>query len=171
MARTRLSRAAREANTGAFLGDAAAAGFTPSSSVKIRFEAADERIARLLGIDVGAEVTVRDRLMRADGAPVQLAVSRLPRELTRNTVIEQVDTGPGGAYARLDDAGHRLTRFSETVGARMPTQAERSALALSDGVPVLVVTRVAFANDRAVEVNDMVLAGDRHELIYAWPAD
>jgi GntR family transcriptional regulator len=33
------------------------------------------------------------------------------------------------------------------------------------------VTRIAWAGDRAVEVNDMVLAGDRHELVYTLPAD
>jgi GntR family transcriptional regulator len=35
---------------------------------------------------------------------------------------------------------------------------------------VLTVTRVAYA-DVPVEVNDMVLVGDRHELAYEWAAD
>ncbi|WP_284746465.1 GntR family transcriptional regulator [Amycolatopsis sp. RTGN1] len=172
VARTRLSREARERNRGAFLADAAARGFTPSTSVKIRFEQADARAAAHLAVDEGTEVTVRDRVMRADGLVVQLAVSRLPRTLTRDTAIEQVDTGPGGAYARLEEAEHRIGSFAEHVGARMPTPDEASLMQLAVGVPVITVTRVAFGeNGTPLEMNDMVLAADRYELSYEWPAD
>lgn len=171
LARNRLSRAARQRNEGAFLGDAVQEGFTPSSSVTIRFEPADERTASLLNIPTGTEVTVRDRTMRADGLPVQLAVSRLPREITRDSAIEQVETGPGGAYARLEEAGHTLTSFAEYVRARMPNPDERSALQLNDGVPVMLVTRIAFSGDKPVEINDIVLSADRYELAYEWPTD
>lgn len=172
IARSRLSREARAKNRGAFLADAATRGFTPSSSVKIRFEEADARAAQHLAIDEGAEVTVRDRVMRADGLVVQLAVSRLPRELTRGTAIEDVNTGPGGAYARLEDAGHRLGSFVEHVGARMPTPDEASLMQLAEGVPVVTVTRVAYGEDGTpLEMNDMILSADRYELSYEWPAD
>ncbi|MFE3175858.1 GntR family transcriptional regulator [Amycolatopsis sp. NPDC059090] len=172
IARSRLSKEARAKNRGAFLADAAARGFAPSSSVTVRFERADARAAKHLAIDEGAEVTVRDRVMRADGLVVQLAVSRLPRELTRDTAIEQVDTGSGGTYARLEDAGHELASFVEHVGARMPNPVEASQLQLADGVPVVTVTRVAHGTDgRPLEMNDMVLAADRYELSYEWPAD
>lgn len=172
IARSRLSREARGRNRGAFLADAAARGFTPSTSVKIRFEEADSRAAAHLAINEGAELTVRDRVMRADGLVVQLAVSRLPRELTRGTAIEQVNTGKGGAYARLEEAGHTLGSFIEHVGARMPTPDEASLLQLADGVPVMTVTRVAYGEDGTpLEMNDMLLAADRYELSYEWPAD
>ncbi|RSM37561.1 GntR family transcriptional regulator [Amycolatopsis balhimycina DSM 5908] len=171
IARSRLSREARERNHGAFLADATAGGFTPSTSVKIRFEPADARVAGHLAIDEGAEVTVRDRVMRADGLVVQLAVSHLSRELTRGTAIEDIDTGPGGTYARLEEAGRTIESFAERVGARMPTPAEASQLQLGDGVPVITVTRVAYAVDGTpLEMNDMVLAADRYELSYEWPA-
>lgn len=172
LARSRLSRAARAENKGAFLGDASAGGFTPSTTVKIRFEPADDRTAELLGIAVGDEVTVRDRVMRADGLAVMIAVSRLPRSVTRDTAIEEIDTGPGGTYARLEEAGHRLGHFDEAVSARMPTPEEASVLQLQAGTPVVRVTRVAYASDgRALEVNDMTLAGDRYELVYQIPAE
>ncbi|XVV07420.1 GntR family transcriptional regulator [Actinosynnema sp. CA-248983] len=172
LASSRLSRSARAANRGAFLGDASAAGFTPSTTVKVGFEPADERTAEILGIAVGEEVTVRDRVMRADGLAVMIAVSRLPRSITRGTVIEEVETGPGGAYARLEEAGHRLDRFEELVKTRMPTPDEAAILQLPPGVPVFKVTRVAYTVDgRAVEINDMTLSGDRYELVYEIPAD
>jgi GntR family transcriptional regulator len=172
IARSRLSREARERDRGAFLADAEARGFTPSASTEIRFEQADARAALHLAIDEGTEITVRDRVMRADGLVVQLAVSRLPRTLTRGTAIEDVDTGPGGTYARLEEQDHRLGSFSEHVGARMPAPDEASLLQLAEGVPVITVTRVAYGTDGTpLEMNEMVLAADRYELSYEWPAD
>lgn len=172
LARTRLSRSARARNEGAFLADAKAQGFTPSTNVRITFEPADGRVAELLGISVGDEVTVRDRVMRANGLLVQLAVSRLPREFTRGTVIEQVDTGKGGAYARLEEAGHAIGWFLEEVGSRMPTPDEARLLQLPPGTPVLTITRVAYrVDDVPLEMNDMVLPADRYRLAYEWAAD
>ncbi|GAB2765518.1 GntR family transcriptional regulator [Amycolatopsis magusensis] len=168
----RLTRAARAAGKGAFLGDAEVNQFAPAVEVEIRTEAASEEVAAILGVGEGAEVLVRERVMSADGQPIQLATSRLPRSLTEGTAIEQPDTGPGGSYARLEEAGHELGHFSETVGARMPTPDEASLLQLSAGTPILVVRRIAFDTAGvAVEVNDMRLSGDRYELAYEFPAD
>ena len=172
LARSRLSRAARARNEGAFLADAKAQRFNPTSSVRVRFEPADERTADLLAIAPGVEVCVRDRVMRANGLAVQLAVSRLPRTFTRGTPIEEVDTGPGGAYARLEAQGHTIGRYSEDVGARMPTADERSLLQLPPGTPVLTVTRVAYRIDGVpLECNDMTVPADRYRLGYEWEAE
>lgn len=172
LARARLSRAARAENKGAFLTDAATAGFTPSASVTISFEPADRRTAEHLAVSPGDEITVRDRALSADGAVVQLSVSRLPRTFTRDTTIEQADTGPGGTYARLEEAGHPIGSYAEQVGSRMPTPDEASKLQLGPGIPVITVTRVAYRQDGVpVEMNDMVLPADRYQLSYEWPAE
>lgn len=172
LARNRLSREARERNQGNFLADAAEGSWEPTVSVRIHVESADERTADLLHLRAGAEVCVRDRLMRADGHPVQLATSRLPREITRGTAIEDVDTGQGGVYARLEEAGHRLVRFEELVSARQPTPEERSSLQLTPGIPVLTITRLAIAEGGyPVEVNDMVLSAERYQLHYVLSAE
>ncbi|TCO57328.1 GntR family transcriptional regulator [Actinocrispum wychmicini] len=171
LSRNRLTRAARSLNKGAFLGDADAAGFTPSVSVRVRVETADERVARLLEIEPGNEVLVRDRVMSANGLVVQLAVSRLPRDVTLGTALEEIETGPGGAYARLEQAGHVLVHFDETVSARMPSVEEQAQLQLPEAIPVIAVTRVAYTADRPVEMNDMVLAANRYELHYRLPAE
>lgn len=172
LARTRLARHAREHDKGAFRGDAEEAGFTPSSSVTVRFEPADARTAQQLAVAEGDEITVRDRVMSADGTTVQLATSRLSRSLTRDTAIERTDTGAGGIYTRLDDAGYTISSFAEHVGARMPTPDEVSALQLVPGTPVITVTRIAYTGDEApVEMNDMVFPADRYELSYNWETD
>jgi len=172
LSRNRLSRAAREQDQGLFLADAKASDFTPSVTVEVRVEPASDDHAEALGVEPGTELLVRDRVMRADGLAVQLAISRLPRTITRGTSIEEADTGAGGVYARLEEIGNTLDWFHETVGARMPTRDESAALRLPVGVPVLVVRRIAHdIRGRPVEVNDMVMAADRYELSYQLPAD
>lgn len=171
LARNRLSRSARKANQGAFLADAAASGFTPTVAVTVRFEPADDRVADALDLKPGDEVVVRERTMSADGEPVQLATSRLPRRLTSGTQVEQENTGAGGIYARLEEIGVRLDHFVEQVSTRPATASEARALNLAPGTAVLRVTRVAVdKTGRPVELNDMVLVGDRYELVYELPA-
>jgi GntR family transcriptional regulator len=166
--RDRLSKARREANKAAFLAEADAQGFTSSSSVRVWFEPAQD-FAELLGIEEDSELCVRDRVMCADGEPVMLAVSRLPREITRGTALEEVETGPGGAFARLEEQGYEITRHEEIVSARMPDANERQMLDLGGG-PVLVVRRRTWSGDRVVEINDMVMSGESYELRYTWDA-
>ncbi|MEV0081877.1 GntR family transcriptional regulator [Saccharopolyspora sp. NPDC050642] len=166
--RERLSKARREANKAAFLAEAAAQGFAPSSSVRVWFEPAQD-YAELLGVEEGSELCVRDRVMSADDQPVMLAVSRLPREITRGTALEEVETGPGGVFARLEEQGYEITGHEEIVSARMPDANERKLLGLGSG-PVLTVRRRTWSGDRVVEVNDMVMSGESYELRYAWDA-
>jgi GntR family transcriptional regulator len=72
-------------------------------------------------------------------------------------------------HARLEEAGHHL-HFTETVGARMPDPDETAALQLLPGVPVLTIIRIAYtATGEPVELNDIVLGADRHELVYDIP--
>lgn len=172
IARSRLGRSERQAGRGAFMTDAAHGGWTVTTETTVRFENACERAATELRVEQGEELTTRARVMYADGKPVQIATSRLPRSITRGTLIEQVDTGPGGTYARLEEAGHTLERFEERVTSRLATADEAQTLRLPPGSPVLAVTRVAFeVGDTPVEVNDMILAGERYELVYDLPAD
>jgi GntR family transcriptional regulator len=172
LARSRLSRGERSEGRGTFLTDAAVGQWRPEVDVTLRAQTAGADVAEELRIAEGSEVFVRDRVMRADGVPVQLATSYLPRDLTRGTVIEQHDTGPGGIYARLEENGHPLDRFTEVVTSRLASSDEAAALHLATATPVLALTRIAHTTDgRAVEMNDMVLPGDRFELVYEFPAD
>jgi GntR family transcriptional regulator len=172
LGRERLGRSEREAGKGAFLSDALAAGREASAEVEVARGAAPADVAERLHLSEGELVLIRRRRMLADGQPGQLATSYLPLRLVEGTRIEQVDTGPGGAYARLEELGHRLGRFQEDVSARMPLPDEARALRLSTGMPVIRVVRTAFDEQGTpVEVNDMVLAADRYELTYVFPAD
>jgi GntR family transcriptional regulator len=172
LGRERLGRSEREAGKGAFLSDALAAGREASAEVEVVRGSAPADVAERLHLSEGELVLIRRRRMLADGQPVQLATSYLPIRLVEGSQIEQVDTGSGGTYARLEELGHRLGRFQEDVSARMPLPDEARGLQLSTGMPVIRVVRTAFDEQGApVEVNDMVLAADRYELTYGFPAD
>lgn len=80
-------------------------------------------------------MVVRSRRYLADGRPVETAVSYIPADIADGTRIAELDTGPGGIYARLEEIGHVLDRFTEEVSARMPTAAERRQLGLSHTSP------------------------------------
>jgi GntR family transcriptional regulator len=172
LARNRLERSARTRGHGPFATDALTNGFTPHVTVTTRTEPADEYSADALGLEPGAAVFVRERVMHADGEPVQLATSRLPQKLAESSDIDRTDTGPGGIYARLEEAGHVLDHFVEYVSTRPARPVEAANLMLASGAPVLCVTRIAFdRTGTAIEVNDMILAGARYELVYEIPAE
>jgi len=132
---------------------------------------ATPEIAQRLQLAEGAQVLVRRRRYLADGQPMELATSYLPWDLVAGTPIGESNPGPGGIYARLEDMGHRLKRFTEDVSARMPLPEEARALQLPAGVPVFVLVRIAYDSaDRPVEVCDTTMAADRYVLSYELPA-
>lgn len=168
LARNRLSKEARRQGRGWFLGDAEASGFTPTVEVEVYREPAEERIADALAVDTGTEVVVRHRVYRANDVPVQVATSRFPASLVSGSRVEEADTGKAGVWGVLEGLGHPVvTPAVELVSTRMPAPEERELLQLAEGVPVLDVTRVAYdASGLPLEINDMLLAGDRYQLAY-----
>ncbi|MFY7068980.1 GntR family transcriptional regulator [Nocardiopsis changdeensis] len=129
-------------------------------------------IARLLDVAPATPVTTRTRLMGdpRTRTPVQLAVSYLhPDAVAELPVLAAPDTGPGGIYDRLEEAGHGPLEWAETITARAATAQERRALELRAGVPVLRIirtTRSARARGPVVEVNDTRMSADRFAIGY-----
>jgi GntR family transcriptional regulator len=116
-------------------------------------------------------VIVRSRRYSLNGAPVETATSYIPADIARGTPIADPNPGPGGIYARLEDLGHTLDRFTEEVAARMPTEAEARLLAMMPGVPVFRLIRTAYdLEGRAVEVCDTIISADAYILNYQLPA-
>lgn len=172
LAHDRFARRHRDRGRGAYLAELEAEGRVPEVEVlEVRRVKASDSVAVWLQLAMGADVLVRRRRYLADGEPMEVATSYVPWELAEGTLIAQPDTGPGGIYARLEEGGHRLKRFSEEVTARMPTLAEIRALRLQPGVPVIRVVRVAYdTNEVPIEACDTVMAADRYTLSYELPA-
>lgn len=132
---------------------------------------APPEIARALGVEDGAPVWRRSRRYVVDGVPVMRAVSHIPHELAEGTRITQVDTGPGGIYARLAEAGHKATHFREELRCRMPSTAEADDLELAAATPVVELNRYAYkADGRVVEINRLILDASRYLLVYDFPS-
>ena len=98
-------------------------------------------------------------------------MSYIPADLAAGTPIADPNPGPGGIYARLEENGHVLERFTEDVSARMPTPRKPGCCSLGPGVPVFRLVRTAYDIDgRAVEVCDTIMAADAYLLAYDLPA-
>jgi GntR family transcriptional regulator len=172
LASDRFARRHRDAGQAAFLAEAEKAGLAPRvDQIEVSRGPVPEVIRERLKLAEGEEAIVRSRRYLADGQPIETAVSYIPLDLAEGTRIAEQETGPGGIYARLEEAGYQLARFTEEVSARMPTADERRRLQLGGGTPVLTVLRTAYSTDgRAVEVCDTVKAAPAYVLEYDFPA-
>ena len=135
----------------------------------VRVDVACPRIAAELRIEPGAEVLVRERTMSEDGQVVALVSSYFPRTLTRGTMIETADTGPGGAFACLGELGHEVVRHVERVTGGLADDDEGRRFGRVD--PPVVVRLVRFTLGRAsvLAVIHIVVLADRFELHYDLP--
>lgn len=134
-------------------------------------EVAPGPVSALLGLAADAPACVRRRRFLLDGKPVMVATSYLDAALVAGTPIAEPDSGPGGIYARLAELGVGPVRFREEVRSRMPSADEAARLGLAAGTPVVLVVRTAFAaEDKVVEVNEMVLDASAYVLEYSFDA-
>jgi GntR family transcriptional regulator len=173
LASDRFARRHRKRGKSAFLAEAEASGHTASvDRIRVTSATASDEIARRLRLSSGdSRVVVRSRRYLADGRPVEMATSYVPESIAAGTAIAEANTGPGGIYARIEEAGHELARFTEEVSARMPTPEERRVLEIGAGVPVMTLLRTAYdTNDLPVEVCDTVKVAHAYLLEYEVPA-
>jgi GntR family transcriptional regulator len=155
----------------ALLAESESLGTPGVDQLQVSQVVAGERVAKRLKLTRKAKVVCRDRRYLIDGIPVELATTYVPLVIARGTPIASQDTGPGGVYARIEEAGHRLASFTEAVGARMPSPEERRRLSLPGGTPVITVTRVAYdVEKRPVEMTDTVKSAPSYVLEYSFPA-
>lgn len=157
----------------AYLAESEQSGATAKVSVVyVGPTEAPTEIADRLGVAPGTQVLARRRLYFRNGVPVETATSYLPWPVAKDIPeLFAENPGPGGIYARLEDAGHRFEEFEETLRARLATKAEATELALNPGAPVIHLLRSAIASDgRVVEVCDTLMAADQFVLSYRIPA-
>jgi len=125
---------------------------------------ASAEVAALLGVDDGAAVVERRRLIYLDGDATEVTDSYYPVGIARGTPLAGTAKIPGGAVTLLASLGHTGHRVREEVSARMPTPAEREWLNLGALDPVLCLTRVTLDSQGQafqVEVSVFRAAGQR----------
>jgi GntR family transcriptional regulator len=170
LAQDRFARRHREEGRAAFTAEME--GRRPAVEVlAVEAYAPPAEVAERLGLAEDAKVLRRFRRYLDGGLPLEIATSYIPWSIAEGTPMVETNPGPGGIYARIEEQGRRLGRFTEDVTARMPTVEEAHALQLPAGTPVLHLVRTAYDTDgTAVEVCDTVMAADRHVLSYELPA-
>lgn len=169
----RFRRSHRKAGKAAYLAEAEQTGTTPSVHVLyVGPEDAPYEIADSLGVEPGTKVLARRRLYFTDGTPTEEATSYIPWPVAKDIPeLFSENPGGGGIYARLEEHGHALDEYVETVRARQATKKETVALKLSPGAPVIHLVRQAITSDGdVVEVCDTIMAADRFVLDYRIPA-
>ncbi|HEV2373615.1 MAG TPA: GntR family transcriptional regulator [Streptosporangiaceae bacterium] len=132
---------------------------------------ASAEVAIRLNVGEDSPVVVRRRVFLVEGQPAALCDSYYPADMAAGTAIERPERIRGGVYALIEDPQgpiqRQITRSVDELVARMPTHQEAVDLQLPSGVPVVRVLRTVFdSDDVPVEVQDSVVAADRHEFRY-----
>lgn len=133
---------------------------------------APKSVAEQFEIAPGTTVWVRRHTTYVDNRPYQLADRYYELDVVEGTRIRHEDTGPGGEFARLEDAGYTLAEISQDWQIRMPTGPEAVALLLppGPGTPVADLTQTTYtATGKPVEVMHAVIAGDMVRISYRLP--
>ncbi|HET6857231.1 MAG TPA: GntR family transcriptional regulator [Streptomyces sp.] len=133
---------------------------------------AEQELAVAFGVPEGTllvERVYRTRY-RSEGAPFNLVCSYLVLDMVAGNpalLDETKEPWPGGTQNQLHTVGIELARIEERVTARPPTAEEAAELDLPPGTAVLVLRKTSFdVDDRAVEISDVVLPGDRTEMLF-----
>jgi len=129
-------------------------------------------VAARLGLPAGAMAVMTRYLMRADGEPVQLAVSSEPAELTAGTPVALPEQGPlagRGVVERMRSIGVEVDDVTEEVSVRPASLTEATVLAIPAGAGLLAIDRVHYCGTRAVEVAEVVVPADKFRLRYRFP--
>jgi len=168
----RYSRAKWSSGTAVLIAEAAAQGLEADQLMRfIGTAPAPAEVAERLGIKQGAPVHVRRRTTLIDGRPNQLADSYYELALADAVpALKEENTGPGGGFARIEEAGYRLARIREETTIRMPAGPETTALKLPAGTPVASLIRTVHDTEgHPIEVMLAVIAGDMVAFDYDFP--
>lgn len=168
----RYSRSRWSAGTSILIAEAGRQGLEANQLIRfLGTVPAPAVVAERLRIDTDTPVHVRRRTTLIEGRPNQLADSYYKMELADAApALKDEDTGPGGGFARIEEAGHRLARIREEISLRMPTGPESGVLKLPEGTPVAELVRTTYdTQGQPVEVMIAVIAGDMVAFCYDFP--
>jgi GntR family transcriptional regulator len=125
------------------------------------------RVAEALGLPETAAAVYRRLLtVEPDGTPAELVTAWFSAEVASGTLLGSVDPIAEGVREHLRARKRlRVDHLTQRVTARLPAADEAKALNMARRMPVLGVVVIAYdAAGGLVQVADVVLPGDRHEL-------
>jgi len=157
----------------AFAADLAGQGRTGTWRSSSETTTASPMIAARLGIEPGAAVVRTDYVHLDDDEPAMLTASWEPLAITGDTSVTYPEEGPFGGCGvveRMAAIGVKVTDVTENVTARPVLDGEAQLLDVPRAAIVIVVRRTYLVGERPVETADVVVAADRYEFSYEFPA-
>ncbi len=133
---------------------------------------ADEDMASVFNLPIGTRLLRRVywTSSRHESAPLSISYSYLPYELVAKNpdlLDQENEPWPGGTMHQLHTIGVEVDQITDEIRARPPSPDEAELLDIEAGVSVLTVRKISTdINGQVVEVADIVLPGDRTELVY-----
>lgn len=133
---------------------------------------APKDIAEAFSVAEGTTLVERTYRTRyaAESAPFTLVTSYLVRDIVAGNpdlLDASKEPWPGGTMSQLYTVGIELDRIEEHVSARPPTPEEAEELELPPGTAVFALRKISYdTTDRAVELSNVILPGDRTELLF-----
>ncbi len=132
--------------------DLAREGREPHTQILDHAVCEDERVAAALDLPVDTPLLSIVRLRSAGDSPLAILHNWLPPAYSDLSVD---DLEESGLYALLRERGARPVVAHQSVGARMPSAAERRHLEIRGSSPLLTMSRAAFdAGGNPVEFGD-----------------
>jgi GntR family transcriptional regulator len=113
-------------------------GLEPDVATTITREPATEEVAEALGVEVGAEVLVHTRLVRAQGGPPLFSAANFFPAWVAEAVPQLANPSAVGLPKLLGDAFGPLYG-EDMIDARMPTPSERKTLEIPPRTPVTII--------------------------------
>lgn len=146
-----------------------ALGLEQRSIVRALEVRVDEKVAAELDREPTTEFVFLERLRLADGEPLALDRTWLPRSVAGPLL--EADFRHSGLYDELASlTGTRLTGGSEILTASVPTPAQRKLLKLPPGAAVFEVKRIGCLHNRPVEWRESWIRSDRFCVTAQWSA-
>lgn len=164
VSRAQIDQELRELTS--FTQDMTSRGLRAQSQVlRAELLAADAEVAGYLHASVGEQIVLLQRVRLADDKPIALETAHLLHRLCPG-ILSAHDFAIQSLYGALqEDHGLRLVWANQVIGARMPSRAERAALALAGRTPVLSLLRVTFDHeDRPIEFVRSCYHSERYQL-------
>jgi GntR family transcriptional regulator len=145
-------------------------GRAPSTSLE-RAELIEPppRAVQWLELSPHEMVLVRERYMKADDQPVQMAAAYYPQTVAGGVGLAYPDAGPATIYERLRERGYRVTRIAEHTAARRASPDEAKVLGITTSHLILEVLRLAHDDyGRVLEATYNVFPAEQWRLAYEW---
>lgn len=134
---------------------------------------APPEVAARMGIDEATFVFIRERIVFADGEPVEMSASYFPHDLAANTDLATDQPLASGVLRYVEEElGRSYHHIQEELTARLPAAHEAETLRISSALPVLRVLYTAYdASGQVIEIVDSVFPSDRHTFVDAFDLD